>query len=59
MAADHETVPQKRTVGVGKLVQDLTRGRITAACHLDPDLNSQAIQRMEGWRRSSARPTLP
>lgn len=36
----------------GRLVHDLTRGRLTANdwCHLDPDINEDSLPRKEGWR---------
>lgn len=36
----------------GSLVDDLTRGRITARdwCHLDPDIDPQSLPRKPGWR---------
>jgi hypothetical protein len=38
--------------GLGPLVADLTRGRIRpdAICHLDPDLDPDALPRRPGWR---------
>jgi hypothetical protein len=37
---------------VGRMVEELTRGRIRAGAfaHLDPDLDSKALARPEGWR---------
>jgi len=37
---------------LGKVVHDLTRGRITPEmpAHLDPDLNAQSIPRLAGWK---------
>lgn len=37
---------------IGELVQDLTRDRIAASnpCHLDPDVDASALQRLAGWR---------
>ena len=37
---------------VGTLVEDLTRGRVRGDhhCHLDPDLNVDALPRRPGWR---------
>lgn len=36
----------------GDLVTDLTRGRLTAEswCHLDPDVTSECLPRIAGWR---------
>lgn len=38
--------------GLAELVADLTRGRIAAdhPCHLDPDLDRNALVRLPGWR---------
>jgi hypothetical protein len=37
---------------LGKLVQDLTRGKIAPGCsaHLDPDLNYESLTRLPGWK---------
>lgn len=37
---------------LGKVVQDLTRGRVRAGfrAHLDPDLDSSLLARQQGWR---------
>ena len=37
---------------VGKLVEDLTRGKVSAAqgAHLDPDMHPDALPRLAGWR---------
>lgn len=37
---------------LGKVVEDLTRGRLTGdhGAHLDPDLDASAIARLPGWR---------
>ncbi|SEA11434.1 hypothetical protein [Microbulbifer marinus] len=37
---------------IGALVEDLTRGRITAemGAHLDPDMQTAALPRLPGWR---------
>jgi len=39
-------------VSLGKLAEDLSRGRVRAErpVHLDPDLRSEAYPRMPGWR---------
>ncbi|MBU6296882.1 MAG: hypothetical protein KGJ79_04965 [Alphaproteobacteria bacterium] len=39
-------------VAVGPLVEQLTGGRYkrTSRCHLDPDLDSEAVPRIAGWR---------
>src|SRR5258708_5248016 len=39
-------------VGLGTLVEELTRGKIerTRRCHLDPDLDAGSLPRAVGWR---------
>lgn len=41
-----------REHGIGALVEDLTRGGITAHCgaHLDPDMHADALPRQRGWK---------
>jgi len=38
--------------GISQLVSDLTKGRIAPdqPCHLDPDLDSDSLTRLPGWR---------
>jgi hypothetical protein len=42
------------SVSIGKLVEDLTRGKIgrKARCHLDPDIDEGSLPRLSGWRPS-------
>lgn len=37
---------------IGRLVEDLTRGKVTANCgaHLDPDMHADALPRQRGWK---------
>ena len=56
-AADGENAPRYRDIlfdgqSLGKLVHDLTRGKISPdrPAHLDPDINSESVPRLRGWR---------
>ena len=56
-------IPRKRSLtrfrevmwhgeSIGPIVQCLTKGRVNGQqrCHLDPDLNADALERLPGWR---------
>ena len=41
---------QWRCESIGPIVESLTNRRRKDGCHLDPDLNADALERLPGWR---------